>query len=148
MNWRKVLLIVSVVICCGAIGIWIFYTITKQPDRDYTELVLKIDTRDYEQQAIVKVIYWNIEGCQAVVVDAKNHDIIKEGDTIFVHVASPNTKIYYKDGTEFALDWEECNADECKILQESKIEIKFYDLAYENIDVPRIYADEVIELED
>lgn len=148
MNWRKALLIACVVICCGAIGIWIFDTITKQPDGDYTELVLKIDTRDYEQQAIVKVIYWNIEGCQAVVVDAKNHDIIKEGDTIFVHVASPNTKIYYRDGTEFALDWEECNADECKILPESKIEIKFYSLGYENIDVPQIYASEVRELEE
>ena len=148
MNWRKVLLIVSVVICCGAIGIWFFYTITKQPDRDSRVELSKIETRDYEQQAIVKVVYWSMMGCQAVVVDAKNHDIIKEGDTIFVHVASPNTKIYSRDGTEFALDWEECNADECKISPESKIEIKFYKLAYENMNEPVIIVEEARELEE
>lgn len=148
MNWRKVLLIVCVVICCGAIGIWIFNTIIKQPDGDSRVELSKIETRDYEQQAIVKVVYWSMMGCQAVVVDAKNHDIIKEGDTIFVHVASPNTKIYYKDGTEFALDWEECNADECKISPESKIEIKFYKLAYENMNEPVIIVEEARELEE
>ncbi len=149
MNRKKFLLVVCLV--CGVAvlimgGIWLFKSMAIRSAEEITEPILEVEHRYYEQRVIVEVLYWNGYGCKAVVLEANNHDIIKDGDTIFAHMDSPNTKVYYKDGTEFEFDWVDGNANQCSISSGSKIEIKFYALSYKNIDTPQIYVNEIREL--
>lgn len=104
--------------------------------------------RDYEQTVIVEINYWDIGGCEGVVVDSCNHDMLKKGDTVFVNIYRDDSKVYNKDEIEIQYDRRSNDANPCGIAAGSMIEVKFKGLAYKNIDRPIIFVEELKEIEE
>lgn len=148
MKFKRSLQIICVLSTLMIITICFTGCACQLSDEEIEILPLEYEVRDYEQTVIVEISHWNSVGCEGVIVDACSHDVLEKGDTIFAELERGNSKIYYKDGTEFQYNKEGVAASECDIVAGSKIEVKFKALAYKNVDKERIYVEEIREIEE
>lgn len=145
-RWGEIVEIALAVILLILFGIGVRECTRGENEGEGRELPLEVEGRDYVQTVKVKVISWGGKHFDGVIVDACNHDVLCEGDTVTVNLDVPDVKVYYREGIEFEYDMESGNLNSCNIAIGSRIEVKFKALAYKDRECLQIFADEIREL--
>jgi len=122
------------------IGITIYFS--KNKDDYTTNGALEYERSSELQDIIIKVSACDTEGCYGVVIDAYNHDIIRENDVIYISFDNINI-IYNKDGTEYEYN-NISNADYSSMFGKM-VKVKFNTIIYKNVKNTIIYAEELWE---
>lgn len=96
------------------------------------------------QPILVSIEEWQDEGFQCQVIDADIHEFLTEGGTLFIQFEAA-TRVTTTDGTEFAYDEQNPNAEDCGLPVGAIVKINFSAVEYDGSGMAeRIYAQEVI----